>query len=279
MTVALRDVPFWRALEELCAAAGDVRIEPGEHGVRIVPGRPGAVPRANFDVFQVRLEGIHAVEEAELGTADRLRQTMVKVRTCWEKGTRPSRVRAVLERFEEDGGRNALEGLDARPEAQSILREPGVGEELTLSFTGVPSEGAAKAAVRAAGVEVDFVLRWAEVTLPAPWTEGQARECPEYGVRVLDVDRVAGQLSFNLYVYPKAKPAAADVAAVLSVRDDAGKWTDSSFWSAGRAGDGVIVTGVVMTGADRPLKELRLRVPVEVHTERLTLDLPEVPLR
>ena len=218
------------------------------------------------------------MEEAELGTPDRMLQTLVKLRTCWEKGTRPSRVRAVLERFEEDTGRNALEGLDARPEAQSVLREPGVGEELTLSFAGVPAEGAAKAAFRAS-VEVDFVLRWAEVTLPAPWTEGQARECAEFGVRVLDVDRLAGQLSFNLYVYPKAKPAAADVGASLSARDDAGKWTEASFSSAGRAGDGVIVTGVIMTGADRPLKELRLSVPVDVHTERMALDLPEVPLR
>jgi len=243
-----------------------------------VPGRPDAVPRARFDAFLLRLESIHAVEEAELGTPDRTLQTMVKLRACWEKGTRPSRVRALLERFEEDTGRNALEGLDARPEAQSLLREPGVGEELTLSFPGVPGEGAAKAALRAA-VEIDFVLRWGDIAIPAPWTEGQTRECAEFGVRVLDVDRLAGQLSFNLYVYPRGKPAAADVGAVLSVRDDAGKVTESSFWSAGRSGEGVILSGVIMTGADRPLKELRLRVPVEVHTERLALDLPEVPLR
>jgi hypothetical protein len=278
VTVALRDVPFWRALEEICVAAGEVRVEPREHGVRLVPGRPDAVPRTRTDAFVIRLEGIHALEESQLGTPERRLQTMIKLRTCWEKGTRPARVRAVLERFEEDTGRNGLEGLDARPEAQSILREPGVGEELTLSFAGRPAESASKAALRAS-VDIDFALRWADVALPAPWAEGQSREGADFGVRVLDVDRLAGQLSFNLYVYGKARPVAADVGVVLSVRDDAGKSIESSFWSAGRAGDGVIVTGVLMAPADRTLKELRLSVPVEVHTERLTLDLPEVPLR
>lgn len=278
VTLSLRDVPYWRAVEEICRAAGDVRLEPGDRALRLVPGAPNAVPRALFDPFVVRLEGVSSVEEAELGTPDRSSSSSLRLRTCWELGTRPSRIRAVLERFEEDGGRDVLREAAQAPEAAAVPPEGAIGQLLHLSFPGVPSADAKQASIRAA-VELAFVLRWNELQFTAPWAEGQTRECPEFGAKILQAESGAGQLSVSFQVYPRSKAVAADVASVLTLKDEAGKLLNPVLLNPVRNGNAVVVSAVFMHAGERPLRELRLSLPSDVHTERLIADFPEVPLR
>jgi hypothetical protein len=279
VTVTLENVPFWQALDRIAQAAGGTQVVPGPAGAWFAPGAQEKVPRAHVDGFVVQLADVAASEEMELGAATRSSRTVLTLRVGWERGTRPTRVRAVLERFEEEGGRNLVADEAQPPEA--VLTDPEAhptGAELQLRFSGVPSRDAARAAIRIR-VEADFALRWGELVFPAPWASDQARETADVAARILASDPRLGQQTVVLQVFPRAPGAAPDVALLLSVRDDTGRSAPLHVTTRTRDAAGVVVTGVVTPVPGRPLKDLRIRVPVEVHTERFGIDLPEVSLR
>ncbi len=276
VTVSLTDVPFWRALESIARGAGAVRVEADDAGARFVAGTPG--PVAVFDTFAARLETLTTAEEVELGTPGRSFRTSLRFRLCWEKGTRPTRIRAILERFEEDTGRNGLQDLPQAPEA--VLAQPltEAGAELTLSFSGVPSAAAERLSVRVA-IEADFALRWGELRFPVPWAEGQSRDNADFGAKLVQLEQRPGQVSVGLHVYPRGKPVAADVGAILDVRDESGRSTPHLLWNPMRTGTSMQFSALFAVPTGRPPKELRLSVPVEVHTERYSVDLPDLRIR
>ena len=279
VTVALENVPFWKALDRIATAAGGVQVAPGPAGAWISAGAQEKVPRAHVDGFVVQLAELSAAEEVELGTAARSARTTLRVRVGWERGTRPTRVRAILERFEEEGGRNVLAHEAQPPEA--VLTDPEAhptGAELTLRFTGEPSRDAARAAIRIR-IEADFALRWGELVFPTPWAPGQAKETADVGARLVACDNRSGLQTVVLQVFPRAPGAAPDVALLLSVRDDTGRSSPLFISTRTRDAAGVAVTSLVGSAPGRPLKELKVRVPVEVHTERFVLDAAEASLR
>ena len=275
ITASIQDLPFWKAVEEI-ARGGGLRVEPGDAGLRLAAGP--STPAVALDGFAVRLLGIYTSEEAELGTPGRSFRTTLRFRTCWESGTRPTRIRAVLERFDDDTGRNGLAELPQLPEAVVAQPTGDAGAEWTLSFSGVPAAEAERVSLRVA-IEADFALRWGELHFPSPWVEGQSRENADFGARLVQVELRPGQVSVGLQIYPRATPVAAEIGALLSVRDETGRSTPSALWNPMRNGTSVNFTALFAVPPSRPLKELRLSVPVEVHTERFTVDLPEVKIR
>ncbi len=276
VTVSLSDVPFWRALESIARAAGGLRVEADDAGARFVAGPPA--PVVVFDAFAARLETLNTSEEVELGTPGRSFRTSLRFRLSWEKGTRPTRIRALLERFEDDTGRNGLLDHPQVPEAVATQPAGEAGTELTLSFSGVPATAAERVSIRI-GLEADFALRWGELRFPAPWAEGQSRENADFGAKLVQLEQRPGQVSVGLQVYPRGSPVSADVGAIASLRDETGRETPSVLWNPIRNGTSVQFSALFAVPPGRPLKDLRLSVPVEVHTERFSVDLPDLRIR
>jgi hypothetical protein len=281
VTVSLREVPYWTALEEICRASGRVMISPDGDHLAVTAEPYAAIPRMATTLFRVTLERIDLTCNGTLGQPDRFDHFSALFDVAWEKGAQPWRVSArVVEILDEKG--DDISGNDSEMVVTSIAPD-AIHQELLLDDPHGPGPQATKLARMKVEVSLDFPLRFAELRIPI--TDGKVPssvEIPEFMVHVDRLDRQDGLLVAGLTLTPGATPPDGDlVSEGIILRDVKG----NSHTGQIRADPQAPSEGskIEITFADAPplaqLTELIVRIPAEVHREKLDVDLKDLPLR
>ncbi|HYE97601.1 MAG TPA: hypothetical protein VEJ18_01770, partial [Planctomycetota bacterium] len=108
VSVSLKGVPPWKALESLCQAGGELSYEPRPEGVLLSPEPLAPVPRVVGDRFVAHLASLSVDAGGSLAGGDRYETTTAVFQLGWTKGTVPWRVTARLERMSDDRGVDLL---------------------------------------------------------------------------------------------------------------------------------------------------------------------------
>lgn len=281
VTVSLREVPYWTALEEICRANGHVMVTPEADHLSVTAEPYAAIPRLTTPLFRVTLEQIDLTCNGTLGQPDRFDHFSALFHVAWEKGAQPWRLSGrIVEILDEKG--DDLSGSDSEQVVSSIAPD-SIHAQLLLGDPHGPGPQATKLSRMKVEVLLDFPLRFAEVRLPI--AEGKlppAVECPEFSVHIDRLDRQDGLLVVALTMMPGTNPPDGDLLSEgILLQDVKGNAHTGQI----RADPQSPQEGSKMeiTFADAPpiaqLKELVVRIPAEVHREKLEVDLKDLPLK
>jgi hypothetical protein len=281
VTLSLRGTAYWKALEEICRASGRVMASPEGNRIVVSPEPYTAVPQFATTHFRVSLQRIDLTSNGTLGQPDRFDHFLAALDVCWEKGAQPWRIAAkLLELVDEKGDEISIS------ESESIctsIAPDAIHQEIPLDEPHGPGPQATRISRMRVEVTLDFPLRFAELRLPiAPGKPTPAVECPEFAVRLDRLDRQEGGLMAALTVTLGAAPPEGDLQSEgVSLVDLKGNTYSGQIRGDPQAPDAGSRMEVLF--ADAPpvaqLKELLVRIPAEVHRERLDVDLKDIPLR
>jgi hypothetical protein len=107
-------------------------------------------------------------------------------------------------------------------------------------------------------------------------------ECPEYSVKLTHLERQDGVLIGNLTLTPGEKPPEGDLGAEsVILRDKNGKEYRGTVNDGNSTNENE--TAYILSFPDAPAQvvpvELRIRIPSEIHREKLDVELKDVPLK
>ena len=281
VTVSLQKMPYWKALEEICRASGKVMASAdGDHIV--VTAEPYvALPQMSTDLFHVALQRIDLSSNGTLGQADRFDHFNAMFNVSWEKGARPWRISArIMELVDEKG--DELTGSDAELTPTSITPE-AIHQEIALDDPHGPGPQATKISRLKVEVLLEFPLRYAEVRLPV--VDGKLpppAECPEFSVRLNRLDQKKNEVVAALTLTLGAKPPEGELMSEsIILRDRKGNDHPGSITEGPQVPENE--TTYEISFGDLPdvaqLQEIIIRIPAEVHREKLEVDLKDIPLK
>lgn len=280
VTVSLKQVPYWRALEEICRASGRIMTAPKGDHIAFTAEPYVALPGLMTDHFRVVLERIELSSNGTFNQPDHFERFIPVFTICWEKGSRPWKLSAVLREIVD------AQGADTEVMADPLippLDTDSIQTELTLDCQHGPGPQAVKVNRLKVGIELEYPLRYSEVKLDI--TEGRlppAADGKEFSARVLRMDRQESTVIINVAIaLGKAPPEGEITSESLILRDKAGKEYKGRITDSPQTPDNE--TTYLVTFAEAPetvqLRELVIRLPLEIHREKLEIDLKDIPLK
>lgn len=277
ISLSVRGAPLWKALESLCLAGGELSYEPRPEGVLLTPEPLAPVPRAVGDRFAVHLASLSVDAGGSLAGGDRYETTTAVFQLGWSKGTAPWRVTARLERMLDDRGGDLLR--DDEPVVYTDAAAAGsLGFQAPLGAGRGPAPGAEKLSVLEAVFEVDFILR--RMTLRVDdLRAGAVREGDLLGARVKASQHEAETFVVNLQLYTREGDVAEVPVSGLRLRDSTGEERAAGSLSRIEDADGLSYTATFDLPDGRAPAWISVDLPAETHTERVRVELKDVPLR
>jgi len=281
VSVAVRSAGLWEALDAACRAGGRFMYDAEGGGAVVRKGPYADVPRRYARGFAVLLGTIDLSSSAAFGDPDRYDEMALHLTVAWEKGTRPSFVRIRLEAASDDTGKDLLPTEDEDGNAdETIAVSPGeISAGTILLSPRLPDPKAKKISRLRIEAECGFVLRHSGVTFKDPGGRGPERlECPEFAATLLSADREEGRFVARIKVEPRNEAAAAIETDGLLLRSAAGRTLRGLVGEAST--DGTSTTYAVaweLPGKEKPA-ELSIRIPAEIHRERIDAEFKDVPL-
>jgi hypothetical protein len=283
VTVSLRDVPLWKALEAVCKASGKAMVGvDGDH--ILISGEPYVeLPGRMTDHFRVTLESIELKSNGSFGQPDRFETFNANFRVSWEKGARPWRIVGKLLELVDESGTDLVGGAEGDSEFTTSIASDMIQQDFLLDWPHGPGPQAQRIARLKAGIEFQFPLRYAEVKLDV--SNGKvpaAAECPEYSVKLTHLERQDGVLIGNLTFVPGAMPPEGDLGAdSVVMRDKSGKEYRGNVNDAPSVNENE--TAHLISFPDAPVQvvaaEILIRIPSQIHREKLDVELKDVPLK
>lgn len=277
VTVSMRGVPLWKALETLCLAGGDLAYEPRADGVLLAPEPLAPVPRSVGDRFAAHLASLSVDAGGSFAGGDRYETTTAVFQLGWAKGTSPWRVTARLERMQDDRGNDLLREDEPVVYADAVSAG-SLGFQAPLGAGRGPAPGAAKLSVVEAVFEIDFVLRRMTLRLD-DLRAGAVREGEILGARVKAAQQEGETFALNLQLYTREGDVAEVPVSGVRLRDSAGEERPAGSLSQVQDADGLSYTVSFDLPEGRTAASVIVDLPAETHTERLRVELKDVPLR
>jgi len=282
VTVSLRQAPLWKALEAVCKASGKAMVGvDGDH--ILVSGEPYVeLPGRMTDHFRVTLESVELRSNGAFGQADRFETFNGSFRVSWEKGARPWRVVGQLLELVDESGTDLVNG-EGDGQVISSIAPDMIHQDFALDLPHGPGPQAMRIARLKAGIEFQFPLRYAEVKVDVSNGKIPAvAECPEYSVKLTHLERQDGVLIGNLTLIPGEKPPEGDLGAEsVILRDKSGKEYRGTVNDGNSTNENE--TAYILSFPDAPAQvmpvEVRIRIPSEIHREKLDVELKDVPLK
>jgi len=283
VTVSLDRVPLWKALDQICRASGKVMAEiRGDH-VEILPETFVRLPGKTTDLFSVTLQRIELSTEVTFGSQERYDQFTARLQVAWGKGARPYYLVARLaELVDEDGNQLIAPNDELEPAVRSFIGPELIGMDVTLPSSRGPGPQATKISKLHVEVEFEFPLKYAEakIDLSGGKTGGSA-ECPEFLVRLHKFERQDGNLTALLVMTPKGPLEGELQSDTVVLRDKNGKEYPSVVSEGSQANENETPFQLAFptVPADIEIVELQIRLPTEVHRERIDVEMKDLSLK
>ncbi|HEV3029121.1 MAG TPA: hypothetical protein VG457_16200, partial [Planctomycetota bacterium] len=215
------------------------------------------------------------------GQADRFDHFNALFDVSWEKGARPWRVSARITDLVDEKG-DELSGSEPEAILTSIAPD-AIHQELALEVPHGPGPQATKLSRLKVEILFEFPLRYAEVRLPV--ADGKLpppAECPEFSVRLNRMDRREGALVAGLTLTLGATPPEGELMSEsIVLRDRKGNDHPAMITEGPQVPENE--TTYEVTFADAPeaghVAEIVIRIPAEVHREKLDVDLKDILLK
>lgn len=283
VTVSLKKVPLWKALEAVCKANGKIMVNfDGDH-VLITPEPYVALPGRWTDRYRVTLESLQLRSSGAFGQPDRFESFNATVQAAWEKGARPWRVVTQLLELVDESGTDVASVTDEEGALTTSIAPDQIFQNFPVDYPHGPGPQAQRIARLKVGVEFQYPLRFAEVKIDlSPGKVPLSGECSEFSVKLSPLERQDGVLMATLTFTPGANPPDGEPGydAVI-LRDKAGKEylagvNEGNSPNENELGYILSFTGVPPNAVPA---ELILRLPTEIHREKLDLELRDVPLK
>jgi len=281
VSVSLQRTPYWKALEEICRASGRVMAGADADHIAITTEPYIALPQTSTELFHVTLQRIDLSSNGMLGQADRFDHFNALFDVSWEKGARPWRVSARITELVDEKG-DELTGAETDPALTSIAPD-AIHVELPLEVPHGPGPQATKLSRLRVEVAFEFPLRYSEVRLRV--ADGKLpppAECPEFTIRLNRMDRREGALVTGLTLTLGATPPEGELLSEsIVLRDRKGNDHQAMITEGPQTPENE--TNYEVSFADAPeagqLSEIIIRIPAEVHREKLDVDLKDIPLK
>jgi hypothetical protein len=283
VTVSLDRVPFWKAVEEICRASGKAMIDVQEDHVVVLPEPYVALPSRITDLFRATLERIELSTQVEFGQPqDRYETCTMLFRVAWEKGARPCRILTQITELVDEQGNEIVVAGDEN-EAQMLPPLPAgiITQEFSLDARG-PGPQATKISKMKVEIEFEFPLKYAEVKVDLTGGKNPATgECPEYAVRLSAFVRQENGVAGSLVLIPRGALEGEVQSDSVRLRDKAGQEYTGHVNIASPTNENETAYQITFQGVPENAEpaEFIIRIPTEVHRERLEVELKDVPLK
>lgn len=283
VTVKLDRVPLWKAIEQICRASGQIMMDLETDHVVISPEPYAALPSKRTDLFCVTLEKVELSTELVFGQQERYERFSADVHVAWEKGAKPFHVSARLtELVDEHGNELVIAGEDSEAAVLSTVAPDQIYRDFLLESTRGPGPSATKLSRLKIEVEFEFPLKYAEVRIDLTGGKFPAGAgCPEFDAKITRMDRIEGALSASLVIVPHAVLEDEITSESVVLRDKNGKEYPVSVNEGSPAGENETPYQLNFPTAPENVEftTLIIKVPTEVHRERLEVELKDLDLR
>ena len=282
VTVKLDRVPLWKAIDRICAASGKVTAGLESDHVILTAEPYIAIPSKILDSFRVTLEQVQLSTEVTFGLQDRYDNFQATLRLGWEKGARPYRILGhIAELVDEQGNELVAAGEATEPLVLSMLQPDTISQDLVLDARG-PGPTATRLGKLRVEIELEFPLRYAEVKIDVTTNRNPAAgECPEYAVKVGPLSRQDGILTAALVMTPRGPLEGEIQSDSIILKDKSGKEYNATVNVASQTNDNETAFQLAFQGipADAEPVELIIRIPTEVHRERIDVEFKDLSLQ
>jgi len=283
VTVSLDRVPLWKAIDQICRASGKVMADiKGDH-VEIQPELFVPLPGKITDLFSVTLQRIELSTEVTFGSQERYDQFTARLQVAWGKGARPYYLVARLaELVDEDGNQLIAPHDELEPAVRSFIGPELIGMEVTLPSSRGPGPQATKIAKLHVEVEFEFPLKYAEAKIDLSGGKtGGAAECPEFLVRLHKFERQDGNLTALLVMTPKGPLEGELQSDTVVLRDKSGKEYPVVVTEGSQANENETPFQLNFQNVPEGVEftELQIRLPTEVHRERIDVEMKDLSLK
>lgn len=283
ITVSLDRVPLWKAIDQICRASGKIMADvKGDH-VELSAEPYVQLPGKTTDLFAVTLQRIDLSTEVTFGSQERYDQFTARLQVAWGKGARPYYLVARLaELVDEEGNQLIAPHDELEPAVRSLVGPEMIGMDITLPSSRGPGPQATKISKLHVEVEFEFPLKYAEakVDLAGGKTAGAA-ECPEFHVRLHKFERTEGNLQALLVMTPKGPLEGELQSEAIVLRDKNGKEYSAVVTEGSQANENEtpfsLAFPTVPEGTE--IVELQVRLPTEVHRERIDVEMKDLSLK
>lgn len=285
VTLSLDRVPLWTAIDQVCRASGRVMADVGPEHVVISPDPFIALPGKITDLFCVTLQRVDLSSKGAFGQQDRFEHFGANFHVAWEKGVHPYR---VMKRMIELVDENGIEVVTAADNPEFEPTAPIAPDMIRLDFDvdsdRGPGPGATRLARLKVEIDLEFALKFAEVKVGlAAGKFPVDGECPEFSARLLRFERLEDEEVGTLILTPRL-PIDGDLGpdtVTVILRDKAGKEYPATLTPVPPTNENEIPYQLGFTQApeDAVFTEIVIRIPTEVHHERLIVDLKDLPLK
>ena len=283
VTVSLDRVPLWKAIHAICRARGKVMPEVEIDHVVITPEPYVDLPSKVTDLFCVTLQRIELSTEVIFGAPDRYDRFNSNFHVSWEKGARPFHVTArIAELVDEMGNELVAASDEADTVVMSAIASDVIRQEFSLESPHGPGPQATKIGRLKVEIEFEFPLKVAEVKLDVssgkvPATAG----CAEFDVRLSRLERQEGALTANLVMIPHGPLEGELTAESIVLRDKSGKEYPAIVTEGTPGNESETPYQLAFPSAPEHMDftEIRIRIPTEVHRERLDVEFKDLNLK
>jgi hypothetical protein len=283
VTIKLDRVPLWKAIDRVCRASGKVMPEVENDHVVITPEPFVALPGKITDLFCVTLQRIELSTEVIFGSPDRYERFNALFHVAWEKGARPYHLSAhISELVDETGSELVAADEDADAAVMSSISSDTIRQDFSLDSPHGPGPQAVKIGKLKVEIQFEFPLKYAEVKLDVSAGKVPASAgCPEFDIRLSRLERLDGALTANVVMVPHGVLEGEIVAESVVLRDKAGKEYPAVV-TEGTPGNET-ETPYQLTFPSAPehveFTEIQIRIPTEVHRERLEVEFKDLNLK
>ena len=283
VTVSLAGVPLWKALDEICRANGKAMIEIRPDRVAIVSDDYVRLPGKITDLFSVALQRIDLSTEVTFGSQERYDHFSARFQVAWGRSARPYYlVHRIVELVDEEGNQLIAPGEELEPPVRSYITPDTIGQDILLETTRGLGPQATKIAKFHVEVELEFPLKYAEAKIDLSGGKvGGTAECAEFAVNFHRFERQDGALTAALIMTPRATLEGEVASDSIVLRDKAGREYPAIVTEGSQANENETPyqLNFPTVPENAELVELVIRIPTEVHRERIDLDLKDLSLK
>jgi hypothetical protein len=283
VTVALDRLPLWKALHRICRASGKVMPEVENDHVVILPEPFVELPGKITDLFCVTLQKLELSTEVVFGSPDRYDRFNSLFHVSWEKGARPYHVTAhIAELVDETGSELVLAGEDAESVLMSSIAPDMIRQDFSLDSPHGPGPQATKIAKLKVEIEFEFPLKYAEVKLDVSTGKVPAAAgCSEFDVRLSRLERQEGALTASLVMIPHGPLEGEITGESVLLRDKNGKEYPAivTEGTPGNESETPYQLSFPSAPEHQDFTVIQIRIPTEVHRERLDVELKDLNLK
>jgi len=191
--IELKDVPFWKALEEICRASGRRALMCDATGPKLVGDRHEEIPSTVAGIFRLQSAGVAERRTINFDTGADEKTLTIFLKLGYENPKRPFRVYVSLDSLKDDQGNELVGGfrqhLTFAPKYEQTTtpaEKPLFALALELKSSEIPKPETAKIVRLSGSITVYFGA--SEETMRMPKQEGAAEWAPV--LEVLDDTQV-----------------------------------------------------------------------------------------